>query len=114
MHMNSEYVASRCDPIAVTGSNGFIGAKVVEALLSYGFQHIRCFVRASSSLDRLNRVISKAPNGATVELHVGDLLSPDDCRAATKDVLVVYHLAAGMDKSFAGAFMNSVLTTRNL
>jgi len=27
---------------------------------------------------------------------------------------VVLHLAAGIDKSFAGAFMNSVLTTRNL
>ena len=29
-------------------------------------------------------------------------------------VRVIYHLAAGIDKSFAGAFMNSVLTTRNL
>jgi nucleoside-diphosphate-sugar epimerase len=29
-------------------------------------------------------------------------------------VSVVYHLAAGMDNSFAGCFMNSVLTTRNL
>jgi nucleoside-diphosphate-sugar epimerase len=27
---------------------------------------------------------------------------------------VVYHLAAGFDKSFAGAFMNSALSTRNL
>jgi len=29
-------------------------------------------------------------------------------------VSVVYHLAAGMEKSFAGAFMNSALATRNL
>jgi nucleoside-diphosphate-sugar epimerase len=29
-------------------------------------------------------------------------------------VRVVYHLAAGFDKSFAGAFMNSALATRNL
>ena len=29
-------------------------------------------------------------------------------------ISVVYHLAAGMDNSFAGCFMNSVLTTRNL
>src|SRR6202011_111182 len=27
---------------------------------------------------------------------------------------IIYHLAAGFDKSFAGAFMNSALTTRNL
>ena len=26
----------------------------------------------------------------------------------------MFHLAAGIDKSFAGCFMNSVLTTRNL
>jgi nucleoside-diphosphate-sugar epimerase len=29
-------------------------------------------------------------------------------------VNVIYHLAAGFDKSFAGAFMNSALATRNL
>src|SRR5438552_15485588 len=45
---------------------------------------------------------------------IGDLLSRDDCRRASEGVSVVLHLAAGMEKSFAGAFMNSALTTRNL
>jgi nucleoside-diphosphate-sugar epimerase len=44
----------------------------------------------------------------------GDLLSVDDCRRATEGICVIYHLAAGFDKSFAGAFMNSALATRNL
>ena len=49
-----------------------------------------------------------------VQLVVGDLLSMEDCRKATQDVSIIYHLAAGIEKSFAGAFMNSALTTRNL
>jgi nucleoside-diphosphate-sugar epimerase len=45
----------------------------------------------------------------------GNLLSQEDCIAATKDVAVIFHLAAGTgEKSFPDAFMNSVVTTRNL
>jgi len=45
----------------------------------------------------------------------GNLLSREDCVAATKDVAVIFHLAAGRgEKSFPDAFMNSVVTTRNL
>jgi nucleoside-diphosphate-sugar epimerase len=45
----------------------------------------------------------------------GNLLSSEDCAAATKDVAVIFHLAAGTgEKSFPDAFMNSVVTTRNL
>src|SRR5207249_6886794 len=38
----------------------------------------------------------------------------EECERATAGVSVIYHLAAGFDKSFAGAFMNSALATRNL
>src|SRR4030095_9789568 len=38
----------------------------------------------------------------------------EDCRQAVEEVAIIYHLAAGFDKSFAGAFMNSALATRNL
>ena len=48
------------------------------------------------------------------ELFEGNLLSRRDCSEATRDTRVVYHLAAGMEKSFAGCFFNSVVTTRNL
>jgi nucleoside-diphosphate-sugar epimerase len=112
--VNSDYIASTGDRILVTGSNGFIGAKVVEALLRSGFSNLRCFVRPSSQLSRLQNVLNEFDTDNKVELIKGDLLSHDDCEKAAEGVSVIYHLAAGFDKSFAGAFMNSALTTRNL
>jgi nucleoside-diphosphate-sugar epimerase len=112
--MKVAYSASPGDRLLVTGSNGFVGTKVVETLLEYGFENIRCFVRPSSRLDRLKEVLSRFPVAKSVELVSGDLLSRDDCRTATDGVAIIYHLAAGIEKSFAGAFMNSVLATRNL
>jgi Nucleoside-diphosphate-sugar epimerases len=112
--LNSEYIISRDERILVTGSNGFIGAKVVEALLEYGFTNIRCFVRPSSRLERLKEVFGRFCVEKNAELVTGDLLSQAQCRDAADGVSVVYHLAAGVEKSFAGAFMNSALATRNL
>lgn len=112
--MDLKYIASSDDRILVTGSNGFIGAKVVESLLQYGFSKIRCFVRPSSQLDRLRKTLSEFGSGKNVEIVTGDLLSREDCAKAAEQVSIIYHLAAGFDKSFAGAFMNSALTTRNL
>ena len=112
--MNDKYITSPEDRILVTGSNGFIGTKVVRHLLEHGFTNLVCFVRPSSRLDNLNEVLGRFPSGEGVELISGDLLSRNDCRKAAEDVSVIYHLAAGFDKSFAGAFMNSALATRNL
>src|ERR1017187_2015235 len=112
--MNSTCLISSADRILVTGSNGFIGAKVVEILLEYGFTNLRCFVRPSSQLDRLKKILEKYPAGKSAGIIPGDLLTRDDCQKAGEGVSVIYHLAAGMEKSFAGAFMNSALATRNL
>ena len=112
--MNSDYIASTNDLILITGSSGFIGAKVVEILLEYGFSNLRCFVRSSSQLGRLEKAIDRFDARANVELVEGDVLSREDCVKAAKGVSIVYHLAAGFDKSFAGAFMASALGTRNL
>ena len=59
-------------------------------------------------------MLDKFDAGRNIELVTGDLLSRDDCRKAAEGVSIIYHLAAGMEKSFAGAFMNSALATRNL
>jgi nucleoside-diphosphate-sugar epimerase len=112
--LNSDYIISRDKRILVTGCGGFIGAKVVEKLLEYGFANLRCFVRPSSYLGGLKNVLAKFDAGRNIELVTGDLLSRDDCQKAVEGVSIIYHLAAGMEKSFAGAFMNSALTTRNL
>lgn len=114
MHIPDNPLIAPTDRILVTGSNGFIGTKVVETLLASGFVNIRCFVRPSSRLDRLQQVVGRFSAEGTVELVAGDLVSRDDCARAADGVHVVYHLAAGFDKSFAGAFMNSALATRNL
>src|SRR6266436_3575672 len=110
--MDARHLVQSSDRVLVTGSNGFIGTKVVERLLQYGFTNLRCFVRSSSKLENLKKILSQCSN--TVELVSGDLLSREDCRKATQDVSIIIHLAAGIEKSFAGAFMNSALATRNL
>jgi nucleoside-diphosphate-sugar epimerase len=112
--MNLASIISKDDLILVTGSNGFIGTKVVEILLEYGFSNLRCFVRPSSQLGRLEKTLNQFGTGKNVEIVKGDLLSADDCLRAADEVSIVYHLAAGFDKSFAGAFMTSALGTRNL
>lgn len=112
--MKSDYIAGVDEPILVTGSNGFIGAKVVEVLLGHGYSNIRCLVRHSSRLDRLENVLNQFGGAKDVELVTGDLLSHGDCQKAAEGATIIYHLAAGIEKSFAGAFMNSALATRNL
>src|SRR5437588_1352393 len=112
--MNRKSIALPNECILVTGSNGFIGSKVVEKLLECRFTTVRCLVRPSSKLDRLKKLLGEVHARQNVEFVIGDLLSQDDCRKATAGVSIIYHLAAGMEKSFAGAFMNSALATRNL
>jgi nucleoside-diphosphate-sugar epimerase len=112
--ISMEFFLSSTDRILVTGSNGFIGVSVVENLLARGFGNLRLFVRPSGKLDRLKKVLEKYPAGKNAEIVSGDLLSREDCKNAARDVAVIIHLAAGFEKTFAGAFMNSALTTRNL
>src|SRR5262245_16793358 len=95
------------DLILVTGPTGFIGTRVVQILLEYGFTNLRCFVRPLSRLDQLQKVIDRFAAAKKVQFLVGDLLSPDDCSKAASDASIVYHLAGGIDKSFSGAFMGS-------
>jgi nucleoside-diphosphate-sugar epimerase len=107
-------ILSADDLILVTGASGFIGTRVVEALVRHGFRNVRCFVRPSSKLGRLDGIIAAAPAQARIEVTAGNLLYRDDCEKAAKDAAVVIHLAAGRDKAYAGRFLNTVVTTRNL
>jgi nucleoside-diphosphate-sugar epimerase len=103
------------DPILITGAAGFIGSRVVRGLLNRGFRNVRCLVRPSSDIDRFRAMSEPHADGARVEIVSGNLLSRDDCVTAARDVVAVVHLAAARgEKSFPDAFMNSVVTTRNL
>src|SRR5207245_7602119 len=90
-------------------------SRVVENLLDRGFRNLRCLVRPSREVARSEALSSRGRGCARVEVVEGNLLSREDCETATKDVAVIFHLAAARgEKSFPDAFMNSVVTTRNL
>ena len=42
--------------ILVTGASGFLGSHLVEHLCISGAKHLRCFVRPSSDLAKLNEL----------------------------------------------------------
>lgn len=101
------------DLILITGSSGFIGTKVVETLLSYGFRKLRCFDKASSVFS-IQKKFSNSFKEAQIEPMKGDLFDPTDCKKAANGVSVIFHLAAGFGKSFQAVYKNSVQTTKNL
>jgi nucleoside-diphosphate-sugar epimerase len=113
--MKRELIIGPDIPVLVTGATGFIGSKVVEALLDRRFREVRVLVRPSSDLRRLEGVLQNHELASNLRVLKGNLLSQEDCLSATKDIAVIYHLAAGTgQKSFPDAFMGSVVTTRNL
>jgi nucleoside-diphosphate-sugar epimerase len=110
-----EMTVDRDDCILVTGATGFIGSRVVASLVCRGFRNLRCLGRSPGTTPHLERALRSCPAGVRIAMVEGNLLSREDCHAATRGVSLVYHLAAGRGvKSFPDAFLNSVVTTRNL
>jgi nucleoside-diphosphate-sugar epimerase len=69
----------------VTGGTGFIGGKLVEALVSEGYE-VRCLIRKTSNVSRLKEL--------GVELFLGDLGDLEALRNLPDGGDVVFHLAA--------------------
>lgn len=112
--MTNDIIIKHNDRILITGASGFIGPKLIEKLSEYGFNKLICFVRPSSDVTKLD-MIAHTNRDLDLQIIRGNLLVPDDCKRATDGVAVVYHLAVGTgDKSYPNAFLNSVVTTRNL
>lgn len=113
--VEKEYIAQKNENILVTGASGFIGCHVVDVLLKKGFTSIKCLVRQTSDISRLELIISNNGGNGRVEIIEGNLLSSESCRAITENISIVYHLAAAMGtKIFSEAYLNSVVTTKNL
>lgn len=99
--------------VLVTGSNGFLGAALVERLLAHGYTDIRCLVRPGSSRARLEAVQQKFPQ-VSLDLFVGTLASPEAVMPALDGVETIFHLAAGMSGAAADLFLSSVVASKNL
>jgi len=99
--------------ILVTGANGFIGSRVVRTLLMYSFRRVRCLARPTSAPSNLDKIAGEFGQ-ARLDIVKGNLLSRETCKIAADGAAVIYHLAAGVEKSYPGCFLNSVITTRNL
>ena len=108
------FIAGGDDLVLVTGATGFIGPAVVQSLLDRGFTNLRAFARPSSNVSALETIANRSREKARVEVITGNLLSREDCLAAANGVSIIFHLAASGEKSFPDAFLNSVVTTRNL
>ncbi len=115
MEPEDSHIISPDDRILVTGAAGFIGERVLEILAERGFHNIAGLVRPSSNLQGIEALLARRPAGTRFELLKGNLLSRSDCEAAGRGAAVIYHLAAcSGETSFADAYMNSVVATRNL
>ena len=77
--------------ILVTGADGFIGSHLTEELLRLGAQ-----VRGLSQYNSFNHWgwLDDVPEHKNLEVVSGDIRDPHYCREITKDIDVVFHLAA--------------------
>lgn len=75
----------------VTGADGFIGSHLTEMLLDRGYQ-----VRALAQYNSFNNWgwLEDIPTNDRLEIITGDIRDPNLCRQITKDVDIVFHLAA--------------------
>ena len=75
----------------VTGADGFIGSHLVEMLVEGGYQ-----VKALSQYNSFNDWgwLDSVPCKDNIEVLTGDVRDPHYCKFITKNVDIVFHLAA--------------------
>ncbi len=100
--------------VLVTGSNGFLGAALVERLMARGeTREVRAMVRAGSDRRRLDAVFARYP-GRALRIVEGSLATADAAARVLDGVEVVHHLAASLRGAAADMFLNTVVTSKNL
>jgi nucleoside-diphosphate-sugar epimerase len=75
----------------VTGADGFIGSHLTELLLEKGYT-----VRALAQYNSFNNWgwLEDIPENKNLEIVTGDIRDPHLCKSITRDMDVVFHLAA--------------------
>jgi nucleoside-diphosphate-sugar epimerase/peptidoglycan/xylan/chitin deacetylase (PgdA/CDA1 family) len=99
--------------ILVTGAAGFLGMAMVERLLAHGLTDIRCYVRRSADISKLDALADQRAH-VRLEYCVGNLKYREDAVRAVHDVRLIFHLAAGKKGTAADLFLDSVVASRNL
>ena len=91
----------------VTGSTGFLGSHICQALIERGWE-VRAFHRPGSDLELIKNI--------PVEHAIGDITEPDCLGSALENVQVVFHTAAFLGGKTAHAPFQqvTVLGTRNI
>ncbi|QDS96083.1 3 beta-hydroxysteroid dehydrogenase/Delta 5--_4-isomerase [Roseimaritima multifibrata] len=92
--------------LLITGANGFLGRKTVEAALHAGHR-VRALVRPASSTDSL-------PANSNLEVVRVDLRTAHELPAILSEIDAVIHLAAGVVGADMDRFVATVVTTENL
>jgi NAD dependent epimerase/dehydratase len=77
--------------ILITGADGFIGSHLAEMLASQGH-----YIKALSQYNSFNNWgwLEDIKNKDLIEVITGDIRDPSYCRHITKNVDMIYHLAA--------------------
>lgn len=77
--------------ILVTGADGFIGSHLTEMLLEKGSK-----VKALSQYNSFNNWgwLEDIPQNKNLEIISGDVRDPHFCKEITKDIDIIFHLAA--------------------
>ncbi|KAH6677014.1 hypothetical protein F5X68DRAFT_37934 [Plectosphaerella plurivora] len=87
--------------ILVTGLNGYIGARTVEAFLAAGYR-VRGSVRSAKSAEETLQALAKYRDQIEI-VEVPDITAPGAFDAAVKGVHGIAHLAAPVSLSFTEA-----------
>uniref|UniRef100_UPI00404796F9 NAD-dependent 4,6-dehydratase LegB n=1 Tax=Algoriphagus sp. TaxID=1872435 RepID=UPI00404796F9 len=96
--------------VLITGSDGFIGSHLTEALVNQGY-FVRAFVYYNSfnSYGWLDSI--SAEMKSKIEFFAGDIRDPNGVREAMKGIDIVFHLAALIAIPFSYHSPNSYIDT---